>query len=145
MSPLALARGASVALGWLSRFNFCHPIVRTLYWLCYGPAVVCVEQETKSFITIIGSHLPLWRIEMAKVVAGLSQLILSAKKLKTNLNEHILVLDLQLLLRKEIRKKDFNNYCLSGKLMVFTIWVILVKRDSCLTTELMHFCFKDCK
>ena len=29
-SPLGLACGACVALEWLSRFNFCHPIVRSL-------------------------------------------------------------------------------------------------------------------
>ena len=32
ISPLGLACGASVALGWLSGFKFCHPIVRSLHY-----------------------------------------------------------------------------------------------------------------
>ena len=33
ISPLGLACGASVALGWISGFQFCHPIVRSLVLL----------------------------------------------------------------------------------------------------------------
>ena len=52
MSPLGLAClacGASVALGWLSRFDLCHPIVRSLVWLesatsqCVAPRISCVS------------------------------------------------------------------------------------------------------